>query len=54
MFPFAVDASCVFPADWQGSWFESDFGDVVIGQANISNKGTCAYAERGYYLVENT
>ena len=53
LFLFAVGCSCVFPPSWRGAWFESDFGDVVIGQSNISHKGTCVYAERGYYLMDN-
>ena len=50
---FPVGSSCMFPPSWRGAWFGSDFGDVIIGQSNISHKGTCVDVERGYYLMDN-
>ena len=46
-------ARCEFPADWQGKWFESGVGDVIITPQNISTKGFCLENVDDFYLLEN-
>lgn len=44
---------CEFPANWQGTWFESGVGDVTVTSRNISRKGFCLENVDNFYLLEN-
>jgi len=49
----SVPGDCEFPADWQGKWFESGLGDVIVTARNISRKGFCLANVNDFYLLEN-
>ena len=49
----SVPGDCEFPADWQGKWFESGLGDVIVTSHNISRKGFCLANVNDFYLLEN-
>jgi len=49
----SVTSGCEFPADWQGKWYESGVGDVIVTSRNISRKGFCLENVADFYLLEN-
>ncbi|KAI0207533.1 hypothetical protein LSAT2_007801 [Lamellibrachia satsuma] len=50
----SVSAGCDFPEDWQGRWYQSSLGTLVVGHNAITKKGVCREHHRDYYLVENS
>jgi len=49
----SVPGGCEFPADWQGKWFESGVGDVIVTSHNVSRKGFCLENIDDFYLLKN-
>jgi len=49
----SVTSGCEFPADWQGKWYESGVGDVIVTSRNVSRKGFCLETVADFYLLEN-
>jgi len=49
----SVRSGCEFSAEWQGKWFESGVGDVIVTSHNISWKGFCLENVDDFYLLEN-
>ena len=46
-------ASCVFPEDIRGRWYQSRYGELEISHKEITRKGTCDQHEDNKYLLHN-
>ena len=46
-------ASCRFPRDWKGRWYQSGLGEVAIRHTTMDTKGVCRQHQRDYFLLYN-
>jgi hypothetical protein len=48
----AASSKCVFPQQWEGSWFQSGVPKTIdIQGSTISNRGTCIASENDKFLM---
>lgn len=51
-FLIAASSNCVFPQQWEGSWFQSGVPQTIdIQGSTISNRGTCIASENDKFLM---
>lgn len=48
----AASSNCVFPQQWEGSWFQSGVPQTIgIQGSEMSNRGTCIASEGDKFLM---
>lgn len=49
---FPASSNCVFPAQWEGSWFQSGVPQpIAIQGSSMSNRGTCIASDGDKFLM---
>lgn len=51
-FIITASSNCVFPSQWEGSWFQSGVPrSIEINGSTMSNRGTCIASDGDKFLM---
>lgn len=51
-FLFSASSNCVFPQQWEGSWFQSGVPQTInIQGSKMSNRGDCIASDGDKFLM---